>query len=88
MYTDVCLSGCVSGLRAEWGRRLTAARKAAGLSQVRLAAEMATTQQNISKWERGVAAPRDDTRMRLAAILGVAVQDIFTYPTNGEGEAA
>lgn len=49
---------------------------------------MATTQQNISKWERGVAAPRDDTRMRLAAILGVAVQDIFTYPTNGEGEAA
>jgi transcriptional regulator with XRE-family HTH domain len=63
-----------------WGTRLRDAREAAGLLQSELAARIeGVTQQKISDWEQGRRAPRDSMRPRLAAVLGVPVQDLFPY---------
>lgn len=77
-------------LRSIWGKRLRAARKAAGLSQLELASLLGTIQEQISRWENGVYAPVDDMRPRLAKALGTTVADLFPYPddSNGGEEAA
>jgi transcriptional regulator with XRE-family HTH domain len=76
-------------LRSHWAHCLETARKAAGLTQVELAAKVGTIQQRISAWESGLAAPRDPMRLRLAKALGTTVAELFPYPdANGEGEAA
>ncbi len=74
-------------MRAKWAANLRAARKTAGLTQMALATELGTTQQAIAKWESGKGTPRDETRWRIAAALGVSVYDIFEAP-NGGSEAA
>lgn len=74
-------------MRAKWAANLRAARKAAGLTQLALAAELGTTQQAIAKWESGKGTPRDETRWRIADALGVSVYEIFEAP-NGGSEAA
>lgn len=76
-------------LRSIWGKRLRDARKAAGLSQLQLADDIGTIQEQISRWECGVYAPVDAMRPRLARALGVTVADLFPYPDNDDnGEAA
>lgn len=79
----------MQALRTLWGQRIITARRAAGLTQVQLAAAVGVPQQTISQWERGVAAPRDDRRPHLARALGITVAELFAYPdgTNG-GKAA
>jgi transcriptional regulator with XRE-family HTH domain len=58
------------------------------MTQVQLAGALGVTQQLISKWERGLIAPRDDRRVQLARILGVSPGDLFAYDSNGDTEAA
>lgn len=67
-----------------WGPRLKAARMAAGLSQATVAQECGVHQQQVSKWERGVAAPRDRSRILLAKLLGSRVADLFPYDVDTE----
>lgn len=65
-------------LRKQWGRNIAAGRKAIGLSrQEDLAAALRIRQSTVSKWERGVQAPRDDMKARLAALLHQDVQQLF-----------
>lgn len=72
-----------------WGARIRAARRAAGLTQAQLAAALKVSQQNVSAWEKGLRGPRDDRRLQLARILGIAPEDLFTYtPPNGDNLAA
>jgi len=75
-------------MRARWAANLRAARKAAGMTQMVLAAELGTTQQAIAKWESGKGTPRDETRWRIAEALGVPVYEIFEAPDNGGSAAA
>lgn len=74
--------------RQAWGRRIRTLRKAAGLSQRNLSVAMDIDQAMISRWERGLGAPRDDNRVRLAEILGVAPEELFSYDLDDNGEAA
>jgi ribosome-binding protein aMBF1 (putative translation factor) len=66
-------------LRVKWGTNIREARLAVGLEQAELAARLETYQQLVSSWERGLRVPKDSMRPRLAAVLGVAVNDLFTY---------
>lgn len=78
-------------LRKLWGRNIAGARQRKGMSQERLARTLDVSNQVVSRWERGVYAPRDQTRIRLAEILGVPVSALFPYPgeqANGDTEAA
>ncbi len=69
----------VSRPRAQWRssspepfrRALAAARRAAGLTQARLAAKLGTTQSAIARLERGEIAPSIATLSRLADALGI-----------------
>lgn len=78
-----------------WGRNIADARQRSGMSQERLARTLDISNQVVSRWERGVYAPRDATRIRLAEVLGVPVAELFPYPglnggtePNDEGQAA
>lgn len=78
-------------VRAIWGQRIIAARRAVKMTQVQLAAALGVTQQLVSHWEHGLSAPRDDKRAHLARILGVAPEELFAYPdppSNGDEAAA
>lgn len=56
---------------------MLAFRKAAGLTQAELADAVGETQVNISFWERSEKPPRSDVLPKLAAALGVAVNDLL-----------
>jgi putative transcriptional regulator len=78
-------------VRSVWGQRIRAARKAAGLSQVQLARAVGVVQQIVSNWECGKTAPHYDCRPRLARVLGVNADELFSYPAddlNGDDQAA
>ena len=63
-------------------QRLVDRRKAAGLSQEALAAQLGVSRQAVSKWERSESSPDTDNLIALAALYGVSV-DEWLY-----GEAA
>ena len=52
------------------GKRLNAARKARGLTQDQLAAQMNVSRSTISHWENDQAEPDLDSLRRLSALLG------------------
>ena len=58
-------------------------RKKAGLSQYQLSKLAGISQATISHIERGMFIPTIDTAYRVAAVLGVRVDDIFV-PEPGE----
>lgn len=65
-------------VRAEWGRNIAQFREIGGFtSQEALADELGVTQQAVSLWERGVKAPRDEMRARIAKACGIDVAAIF-----------
>ena len=66
---------------SEIGLRIKAARENAHITQDQFAASIGCTIQHISVIERGVKAPRLDTFVRMANILGVSadvlLQDVL-----------
>jgi putative transcriptional regulator len=52
-------------------------RKRLGFSQERLARELGVSRQTIVNIERGINEPRVTLALALAAILGVAVEQLF-----------
>jgi DNA-binding XRE family transcriptional regulator len=70
----------------EWGRRLRDARRDAGYTQVTFAAALEISQQRISQFEKGLAAPRDELKIRIAQRLGCQVRKLF--PLGDEDAAA
>lgn len=69
--------GLAVDIVAEWGERLEAARRAAGLSQAALGRMLGTTQQQVSTWEHGAAEPKLASRLALADALGVEPDYLF-----------
>jgi transcriptional regulator with XRE-family HTH domain len=74
------------------GELITAARRAAGLSQTALAAAIGTAQSVISRWERGVETPRVETLVRILRACGyepdLVLRSTANGKANGEPDAA
>ena len=58
-------------------QRLVDRRKAAGLSQEALAAQLGVSRQAISKWERSESSPDTDNLIALAALYGVSLDELL-----------
>lgn len=63
--------------RTAFGTRLHAAREAAGLSQAQVADKLGITQAAYAFWERRKVALRPEQIEQVAAILGVAAEQLF-----------
>jgi transcriptional regulator with XRE-family HTH domain len=61
-----------------FGRRLADLRRAAGLTQAKLATAAAMHVQNVSELERGTRLPSWALACRLAAALGVSLDQFAT----------
>lgn len=58
-------------------QRLVDRRKAAGLSQEALAAQLGVSRQAVSKWERSESSPDADNLIALAALYGVSLDELL-----------
>ena len=58
-------------------QRLVNRRKAAGLSQEALAAQLGVSRQAVSKWERNESSPDTDNLIALAALYGVSLDELL-----------
>jgi len=70
----------ISKPRPKQGARLAAFRRSAGLSQAELADALDVTQSTVAYWETATKPPRSDIIGKMAAVLGVRVEDLL-----GEG---
>ena len=58
-------------------QRLVDRRKAAGVSQEALAAQLGVSRQAVSKWERSESSPDTDNLIALAALYGVSLDELL-----------
>lgn len=58
-------------------QQLVDRRKAAGLSQEALAAQLGVSRQAVSKWERSESSPDTDNLIALAALYGVSLDELL-----------
>ena len=58
------------------GEKLTAARQAAGMTQVQLAEKVGVQQRDISRWENGLREPGVLTVKKMAQALGCTMDDL------------
>lgn len=58
-------------------QRLVDRRKAAGLSQEALAAQLGVSRQAVGKWERSESSPDTDNLIALAALYGVSLDELL-----------
>ncbi len=61
-----------------FGNRLYELRRRRGLSQAALAELLGVTNKAVSKWETGRAKPTTGTLRKLAALLGMGVEELLT----------
>jgi transcriptional regulator with XRE-family HTH domain len=61
----------------QFGRNLHRARREAGITQDRLAAEVFMDRSGLSRMENGLRLPRLDHVVRLAEAVGVQVRDLL-----------
>jgi transcriptional regulator with XRE-family HTH domain len=64
--------------RVRLGRRLAEIRRQRGLSQGDLAEALGTATESISRIERAAAVPSLGLLARIASVLGVEVEDMFS----------
>lgn len=62
---------------ASFGQRLAAARKAAGFTQVELAAELGVSQRMVAYYESPNATPPAHLLPAIAQALGVSIDDLY-----------
>ena len=60
-----------------FGERLASLRKAAGFTQVELAAELGISQRMVAYYESPAAAPPANLLPQIAAALGVSIDELF-----------
>lgn len=63
-------------------------RKAAGLSQEALAAQLGVSRQAVSKWERSESSPDTDNLIALAALYGVSLDELLYGEAAGDVETS
>ena len=59
------------------GQRIKVARKKAGMTQAELAQKLGIPFQSVSQWERDLRNPKIETLQRIAAALGVSLDDLL-----------
>lgn len=64
----------------EWGQAVRRRREELGLSQFAVATKVGIQQATISQIERGEMAGSYRTRIALARVLKVPVEELFPYP--------
>jgi transcriptional regulator with XRE-family HTH domain len=62
---------------ASFGERLAALRKAAGYTQVELAAELGISQRMVAYYENPSSTPPANLLPKIAAVLGVTIDELF-----------
>ena len=60
------------------GQFIAATRKAKGLTQRQLAAQLSISDKTISKWETGKGLPDVSLMLPLCGALGITVNDLLT----------
>lgn len=60
-----------------FGEKLQRLRQGAGMSQDALAEQVGVSRQAVSRWERGETMPETDKVVMLAALFGVATDDLL-----------
>lgn len=73
-------------LRRTWGENIRATRRKRGLSIRALADRADLTEPHLSRVEAGLVGLGDERRIRVAHVLGVRVESLFTYPPPPEHE--
>ena len=63
--------------RAQFGKRIGAARRSFGLSQTALAEQLGVTPQAVSKWECGTALPDIELLLELSHLYGITINDLL-----------
>ncbi|PKQ38198.1 MAG: hypothetical protein CVT59_02935 [Actinobacteria bacterium HGW-Actinobacteria-1] len=66
----------------EIGQRLAARRRARGLSQEELAANLGVSRQAVSNWERAETAPDTDNLIALANLYGITLDELLNHEAN------
>lgn len=66
---------------ASFGERLASLRKAAGFTQVELAAELQISQRMVAYYESPEATPPANLLPQIAATLGVTIDELFGHGT-------
>jgi transcriptional regulator with XRE-family HTH domain len=64
------------------GRRVAECRKAAGLSQEKLAEKLRVSPETISRLERGANLPPVERLQEIAGLLGVELHELFRVGTS------
>lgn len=59
------------------GTMIAELRKQRGMTQLELAEQMGVTDKAVSKWERGLSCPDIHSIPKLAAALGISVEDLM-----------
>ena len=62
------------------GQRIKDVRKKAGLTQKELGEKLGLAFQSIAQWENDLRNPKIDTLQRLAAALGVPLEELIGLP--------
>lgn len=63
-------------------------RKARGLTQEQLSAQIPVVRQTLSKWEKNLSVPDAQALLRLSQVLEVSVEILLDTPQQGENLAA
>ena len=69
-------------------QRLADRRKAAGLSQEALAAQLGVSRQAVSKWERSESSPDTDNLIALAALYGVSLDELLYEKATSDADSS
>lgn len=75
-------------MNIEIANRLVELRRARGLSQEDLAAQLGVSRQAVSKWERCESSPDTDNLIALARLYGVSLDALLLHATAGGAQAA
>ena len=61
------------------GQRIKELREGKQLSQLKMAEELNMEASNLSKIERGIQIPKEESLLKIAKVLDVTVKDLFDY---------
>ena len=69
----------MGALKVQFGKRLKFLRKQSNLTQEQLAESTGLTIESISNIKRGLFGPKFDNLEKIAAAIGVEVQELFEF---------
>lgn len=69
-----------SNLKKTWGARIRDVRLQRGMTIAQLAYEVGINPGNLSRIERGIEFVNDERRVKIATVLGIDPNDLWSYP--------